>query len=82
MRDFSQSLQGYAKEWFKHLKPESISTWEELSDIFLKFWGKRRSLDQILSEFYSMKKHKDENMSSFNKRFASFYYSMPKEIRP
>ena len=27
MRYFSQSLQGDDKEWFKHLHPESISTW-------------------------------------------------------
>ena len=53
MRDFSQSLQGDVKEWFKHLHPESISAWEEFSDIFLKFWGKRRSLYQVLSEFHS-----------------------------
>ena len=69
-------------EWFKHLQPESISTWEEIYDIFLKFWGKRRPLDQILSEFYSLKKQEGETMSSFNRRFASFYYNMPKEIQP
>ena len=28
MRDFSQYLQGDVKEWFKHLHPESIHTWE------------------------------------------------------
>ena len=48
MRAFYQSLQGDAKEYFKHLQPESISTWEDISDIFLTFWGKRRPLDQIL----------------------------------
>ena len=41
IRDFSQSLQGDVKEWFKHLQFESICTWENISDIFLKFWGKR-----------------------------------------
>ena len=82
MRVFSQSLQGEVDEWFKHLHPESISTWEDISDIFLKFLGKRRSLDQILSYFYSMKKQEGETMSSFNRRFAIFYYSMPKEMQP
>ena len=82
MRVFSQYLQGYAKEWFKHLQPESISTWEEISDIFLNFWGKRRPLDQILSEFYSLKRQEGETMSSFSRRFARFYYNMPKEIQP
>ena len=82
MRDISQSLQGDAKECFKHLQHESIKTWEEFSDIFLGFLGKRKSLDQVLSEFYSMKKQEGETMSSFNRRFANFYYSMLKEIQP
>ena len=29
-----------------------------------------------------MKKQEDETLSSFNRRFARFYYNMPKEIRP
>ena len=29
-----------------------------------------------------MKKHEGETMSSFNRRFSSFYYNMPKEIQP
>ena len=65
-------MQGDAKEWFKHLQPKSISNWEESFDIFLKFWGKRRPLDQILSDFYSMKKQEGETMSSFNRRFQDF----------
>ena len=80
MRFFSQYLQGDFNEWFKHLHLESISTWEEFSDIFLNFWGERRPLDQIISEFYSLKKQEDETMSSFNRRFARFYFNMPKEI--
>ena len=39
MRDFTQSLQGNAK----------INTWEDFSGTFLKFWGRRRPLDQIIS---------------------------------
>ena len=82
MRAFSQSLQGNVRKWFRHLQPRSITTWEEFSHTFLGFWGERRSLDQILSEFYSMKKHEGETMSSFNRRFASFYYNMSKEFQP
>ena len=78
MRNFSQSLQGDVRGWFKHLQHESIKTREEFADIFLGFWGKRRSLDQVISEFYSMKKQEDETLSSFGKRFANFYDNMPK----
>ena len=79
---FALSLQGDAKVWFKHLHPKSINTWEELFFTFLKFWGRRRPLEQILSKFYSLRRHDDEAISSFNRRFASFYYNMPKEVQP
>jgi hypothetical protein len=36
MRAFSQSLKGDTKDWFKHLHPETISSWEELKNVFLK----------------------------------------------
>ena len=52
MRDFSLSLQGYAKIWFKHLQPKSINTWEDFSCTFLKFRGRRRPLEKIILDFY------------------------------
>ena len=70
MQDFTLSLQGDAKVWFKHLQPKSINTWEEFSCTFLKFWGRIRPLEQILSEFYSLRRHEDEAISSFNRRFC------------
>ena len=29
-----------------------------------------------------MRRHEGEAISSFNKRFTSFYYNMPKEVQP
>jgi hypothetical protein len=82
MRAFSQSLKGDTKYWFKHLQPETISSWEELKDVFLKFWGRRKSLDLQLIEFYDLKKQNNENISIFSRRFSSTYYNFPKEIQP
>jgi hypothetical protein len=67
LRAFSQSLQGDVKEWFRHLQPESISSWDELKDVFLKFWGERKSWDQYVAEFHAMKRHKEETISMFSK---------------
>jgi hypothetical protein len=39
MRAFSQSLKGDTKDWFKHLHPETINSWEDFKKVFLKFWG-------------------------------------------
>jgi hypothetical protein len=82
MRAFSQSLQGYAKAWFRHLQPHSISSWDELMETLCRFWGERKSWDMILSEFYAMRRMKDETISNFNRRFSSLYYKLPNEIQP
>ena len=82
MRAFAQSLRGDVKQWFRHLLPESISSWKELSHVFLRFWGERKSWDLFLSEFYAMRRMEDETVSSFNRRFAALYYDMPEEIKP
>jgi hypothetical protein len=82
MRAFSQSLKGDTKDWFKHLQPETISSWEELKDVFLKFWGRKKSLDLQLIEFYALKKQSNETISIFSRRFSSIYYNLSKEIQP
>jgi hypothetical protein len=82
MRAFSRSLKGDTKDWFKHLQPETISSWEELKNVFLKFWGKKKSLDLQLTEFYALKRQRNETIFTFSRRFSSIYYNLPKEIQP
>jgi hypothetical protein len=82
MRAFSQSLKGDTKDWFKHLHPETISSWEELKNVFLKFWGKKKSLDLQLTEFYALERQSNETISIFSRRFSSIYYNLSKEIQP
>jgi hypothetical protein len=53
----------------------------DLHDVFLRYWGERKSYE-YLSEFYAMKRKKDETVTRFNRRFHSFYLSMPKDIQP
>jgi hypothetical protein len=82
MRAFSQSLKGDTKHWFKHLQPETISSWEELKNVFLNFWGKKKYLGLQLTEFYALKRQSHETISTFSRRFSSIYYNFPKEIQP
>jgi hypothetical protein len=53
-----------------------------LREAFRRFWGERKSWDLLLSEFYAMRRMKDETISSFSRRFPSIYYKFPKEIQP
>jgi hypothetical protein len=45
MRFFSNSLFGDVAVWFKCLGADSISSWIELCNAFLKWWGENKSLD-------------------------------------
>ena len=69
MRLFSKSFAADVGFWFRNLKDVSIGSWEELHDVFLKYWGKNKSNDQFLSKFYSLKRENDEPITKFNWRF-------------
>jgi hypothetical protein len=78
MRAFSQSLKGETKERFKHLQPKEIISWEELKDVFLKFWGNKKSLDLQRGEFYALEKQDNETIYVFSRRFSNIYQNLPK----
>ena len=39
-------------------------------------------MEQMLLEFYSLRRHEGEAISSLNRIFARFYYNIPKEFQP
>ena len=82
MRLFSKSLIGYAALWFKNMEVSSIGSWDELYDTFLKYWGERKSFDQYLNEFTTLRRGKNEVLSAFNRRFHNLYCILPLEIKP
>ena len=53
MRFFSKSLIRDAAIWFKSLRDDSIGSWIEFTDAFLKHWGENKSLDLYLADFYA-----------------------------
>jgi hypothetical protein len=82
MRLFSKSLIRDVVVWFKGLRVDSIGSWVDFSNAFLKYWGENKSLDSYLADFCSLKREQDEALSVFNRRFYGIYHDMPLEIRP
>jgi len=82
MRLFSNSLFGDVVMWFRGFSAHFIGSWIELSNVFLKYWGENKPLDQYWAEFTVLKRGDEEALVSFNMRFYSVYHSMPLEIRP
>jgi hypothetical protein len=81
MRLFSKSLFGDVVVWFRSLGVDSIGSWIELSNDFLKYWGENKSFDQYLADFHDLRRGEEEAMVVFNMRFYSVYHNMPVEIR-
>jgi hypothetical protein len=52
-----------------------------LKDVFLKFWGRKKSLDVQLIEFYALKNYSNETIYIFSRSFSSIYYNLSKEIQ-
>ena len=82
MRYFSKSLIKYVVAWFKSLRADSIGSWIEFSNAFVKYWGEYKSLDSYLADFYALKRERGEVLSVFNRRFYNSCHDMPLEIRP
>ena len=79
---FSKSLIRDAAIWFKSLRADSIGSWIELTDAFLKHWGENKSLDLYLANLYALKREEDKTFPIFNRRFYNTYHDMPLDSRP
>jgi hypothetical protein len=56
MRLFSKYLFRDVAVWFKSLRDDSIASWIEFSNAFLKHWGENKSFDQYLADFYAFRR--------------------------
>ena len=77
MRIFSKSFIRDIAIWFKSLRANSIVSWIEFTDVFMKHWGKHKSLDSYLVDFYDLKREQGEALPVFNQSFYSNYHDMP-----
>ena len=82
MRIFSKTLFRNVAAWFKGLRADSISSWIELSNTFLKHWGENKYLHLFLADFYALKREEHKTFPIFNRRFYNTYHDIPLEIRP
>jgi hypothetical protein len=82
MRNLSQSLHGDVGQWFRHLEANSIGSWTDFHDAFLKYWGENKSFDQYLTDLYVLRREDDEIVVQFNRRFHSVYINIPIKIQP
>ena len=81
MRFLSKSLIKDVAIWFKCLRVVSIGSWIEFSNAFSKHWGKNKSSDSYLTDFYALKREQNKAFPVFEIRFYRIYYDIPLEIQ-
>ena len=79
---FVKSLDGEARKWFKTLGDRSINNWEEMENAFTKKWGDNKDHGYCLTEFNTLRKRHNEDVSEFIKRFNKLYTILPAEMKP
>jgi hypothetical protein len=62
---FPNSLFGDVVVWFKCLGANSIGSWVELCNAFLKWWGENKSLDQYWDDFNSLRRGEEESLAHY-----------------
>ena len=69
MRIFLASLTGSTKDWSNALPSGSLTTPEDLEQVFLKIWGVVENMASLYSQHLKICKQNDENIREFNDRF-------------
>jgi hypothetical protein len=69
MRLFLASLTGNARDWSNALPSGSLTTPEDLEQVFLKIWGVVENMASLYSQYLKICKQNDKNVREFNDRF-------------
>jgi hypothetical protein len=76
-RLFSKYLFRDVAVWFKSLRVDSIGSWIELSNTFLRHWGENKSLDLYLADFYALRREDGKVVFVFNRKLYNIYHDIP-----
>ena len=82
MRVFVQSLDGDVRKWFKEFPAKSITSIEELCDLFMRQWEDTKDHTYYITEFGALRRKKFETIVDFSKRINKMYSRIPAEINP
>jgi hypothetical protein len=83
MKIFPTTLHGNAKKWYDNLPDASITSMNQLEEVFLKEWGiSLEDISVLLKRFKHMKQTENETLFNFQSRFEGTLYQIPASHRP
>jgi hypothetical protein len=79
MKLFSNTLHGNAKKWYDNLPNASITSMNQLEEVFLEEWGiQSEDISVLLKNFEHIKQTENETLWNFQSRFERTLYQIPK----
>lgn len=66
MKLFVHSLIEDARDWYRRLPDDSISSWDDFEKCFKEKYGDNTNASFILNEFNNIKKNQNETVFDFN----------------
>ena len=79
MKLFSNTLHGNAKKWYDNLPNASITSMNQLKEIFLEEWGfQLEDISVLLKFFEHIRQTENETLWNFQSRFERTLYQIPK----
>ncbi|XP_021751339.1 uncharacterized protein LOC110717002 [Chenopodium quinoa] len=77
MHLFRQSLAGRAKKWLKQVKPNSLTTWREIVQAFLKRFISEEKTAEMRRKIASFEQEAEESLSEAWERFKELVQACP-----
>ncbi|XP_021725088.1 uncharacterized protein LOC110692398 [Chenopodium quinoa] len=77
MHLFQQSLAGRAKKWLKQVKPNSLTTWREIVQAFLKRFISEEKTADMRRKIASFEQEAEESLSEAWERFKELVQACP-----
>jgi hypothetical protein len=83
MKNFPTTLHGNAKKWYDDLPDASITSMNQLEEVFLKEWGiSLGHISVLLKRFECIKQTENETLFDFQSRFEGTLHQIPASHRP
>lgn len=81
MKLFLHSLTKDARDWFRRLPNDRISSWSDLDKLFKEQYGDNTNAGFMLNDFNNIKKNPNESTFDFNIRFQKDMYKLFQVMR-
>jgi hypothetical protein len=82
MKLLSATLHGTVRRWYDGLPNASITSMDQLEEVFVKRWNVKEDPNMLLQRLNYIKKNENETVREFHTRFQKLSRHLPRTYRP